>query len=339
MITLKDVAAKCGYSAAAVSKALNGRTDINPDTARRIREVAREMGYIPNTAARMLITNSSKVIGLLFYLRDTTVWEHEYFASIAASAQEVMEKEGYDIAPVNIARRSVVGSCADYCRHRNYDGALVMSVDYGARELMDFVSSSQSLPMVMIDAWVSGRSAVISDNYAGARDLVFYAHKKGHRRIAFIHGEIDSLVAQARVKGFREACRDLFLSLPEEYLQEGSWRSPEKTAAVFSQLMTLEEPPSCVLCPDDYAVLGAYNQAQKMGLSIPEDVSVLGYDGIPLSRALSPKLTTLRQDSRGIGRQAAQLLLEQIKDPASPCRHIYLPGSIVEGESVKALRI
>ncbi len=339
MITLKDVAAKCGYSAAAVSKALNGRTDINAETARRIREVAREMGYVPNTAARALITNTSRVIGLLFYLRDTTVWEHEYFASIAASAQSVMEKEGYDIAPVNIARRSVVGSCVDYCRHRNYDGALVMSVDYGAHELTDFVASSQALPMVMIDAWVAGRSAVISDNFAGTRDLVCYAHRRGHRRIAFIYGDADSLVTQARLKGFREACQEFFLRTPDEYLQCGAYRDPEQTASVFSQLMTLEEPPTCVLCPDDYAALGAYGQARKMGLEIPEDVSLMGYDGIPLARALSPSLTTLRQDSRGIGERAAELLLAQIRDQAAPCRQIYLPGSIVEGQSVRPLSI
>ena len=82
MITLKDVAARCGYSTAAVSKALNGRSDINKNTARQIREVARDMGYIPNTAARTLITNSSMSVGLLFYLEETTIWEHEYFARL-----------------------------------------------------------------------------------------------------------------------------------------------------------------------------------------------------------------------------------------------------------------
>ena len=337
MITLKDVAARCGYSTAAVSKALNGRSDINKNTARQIREVARDMGYIPNTAARTLITNSSMSIGLLFYLEETTIWEHEYFASIAASVQEVMEREGFDIAPVNIARKSVVGSCADYCRHRNYDGALVMSVDSNARELTDFVASSQSLPMVMIDAWLPERSAVISDNYTGARDLIYYAYLRGHRRIAFICGEEDSLVTQARLKGVQEACRDLSLTLPAEYLLTGGYRSPEKTAEAFSRLMSLPQPPTCVLCPDDYAALGAYNQAQRMGLSIPEDISLMGYDGIPLTRIISPRLTTLRQDSGGIGRLAAQMLLELIRDPQTPCRQVYLPGSVIKGESVRKL--
>ena len=333
MITLKDVAARCGYSTAAVSKALNGRSDINTNTARQIREVARDMGYIPNTAARTLITNSSMSVGLLFYLEETTIWEHEYFAAIAASVQEVMEKEGFDIAPVNIARKSVVGSCADYCRHRNYDGVLVMSVDNNARELTEFVASSQSLPMVMIDAWLPERSAVISDNYTGARDLIYYAYSRGHRRIAFIHGE-DTLVTQARIKGVQDACRDLYLPFPGEYLVSGTYRSTEKTAEAFSALMSLPQPPTCILCPDDYAALGAYNQAAKMGLRIPQDISLIGYDGIPLAQVLSPRLTTLRQDSRGIGRQAAELLLGIIKDPQAPCRQIYLPGAIVEGESV-----
>ena len=335
MITLKDVAARCGYSTAAVSKALNGRSDINKNTARQIREVARDMGYIPNTAARTLITNSSMSVGLLFYLEETTIWEHEYFASIAASVQEVMEREGFDIAPVNIARKSVVGSCADYCRHRNYDGVLVMSVDNNARELTEFVASSQSLPMVMIDAWLPDRSAVISDNYTGARDLIYYAYLRGHRRIAFICGEEDSIVTQARLKGVQEACRDLFLTLPAEYLLTGGYRSPEKTAEAFSRLMSLPQPPTCILCPDDYAALGAYSRARQMGLSIPEDISLMGYDGIPLTRIISPRLTTLQQDSAGIGQQAAQMLLELIRNPQTPCRQVYLPGSLIKGESVR----
>lgn len=337
MITLKDVAARCGYSTAAVSKALNGRSDINKATARYIREVARDMGYIPNTAARTLITNSSMSIGLLFYLRSATIWEHEYFASIASSIQEVMEKEGYDISPVNIARKSVVGSCADYCRHRNYDGAVVMSADNEARELTEFVASSQSLPMVMIDAWLPGRSAVISDNYTGTRDLVFYAHKKGHRRIAFIHGEKNTSVTQSRIKGFLDACRDLYLPVSERYLKSAGYRDVDKTAQAFTGLMSLPEPPSCILCPDDYAALGAYNRAREMGLSIPEDISLMGYDGIPLAHALSPNLTTLRQDSPAIGRQAAQMLLDLIKEARTPCRQVYLPGSIIKGGSVSRL--
>ena len=337
MITLKDVAAKCGYSTAAVSKALNGRSDINKTTARFIREVARDMGYIPNTAARTLITNSSMSIGLLFYLRSATIWEHEYFSSIAASVQDVMEKEGFDISPVNIARRSIVGSCADYCRHRNYDGALVMSADNEASELTEFVASSQNLPMVMIDAWLPGRSAVISDNHTGTRDLVIHAHKKGHKRIAFIQGEGSTAVTRARVKGFLDACRDLYLPVPKRYLMSAEYRNADKTAEAFQKLMNLPEPPTCILCPDDYAALGAYSRARKMGLSIPEDISLMGYDGIPLTQVISPRLTTLQQDSRGIGRQAAQMLLDLIRDPLSPCRQVYLPGSLIKGESVRKL--
>ena len=336
MITLKDVAARCGYSTAAVSKALNGRSDINKNTARQIREIARDMGYVPNTAARSLITNSSMTIGLLFYLESSTIWDNEYFSSIAASVQNVMEKEGYDIAPVNISRRSVVGSCADYCRHRNYDGVLVMSVDINARDLTDFIASSQNLPMVMIDAWLPGRSAVISDNYTGARDLIYYAHKRGHQRIAFIHGE-DTLVTQARLKGYRDAFLDLYLPLPEHYSAPGGFRDPDKTAAAFFQLMSLPQPPTCVLCPDDYAALGAYSQAQRMGLSIPQDISLMGYDGIPLAGVLNPRLTTLRQDSQAIGRQAAEILLALIHEPQTPSRQIYLAGKIIEGESVSQL--
>jgi LacI family transcriptional regulator len=336
MITLKDVAARCGYSIAAVSKAINGRPDINRDTAKRIRETAGEMGYVPNTAAQTLSTKTSRIIGLLFFIKGMTIWEHEYFSRIASSVQEVAEQRGYDIAPVNISKKHIVGSCADYCRHRNYDGVLVMSVDEGAKEIMDFVRSTRDIPIVMIDATVFNHDAVVSDNAAGMQELVRYAAGRGHRRIAFIHGQ-DSLVTQARLKSFFTACESLDIRVPQEYLRTAAYCNTEETGLAAKALLKLRHPPTCILCPDDYASLGAIREIRLHGLRIPEDISIMGYDGIPLSQALYPRLTTYRQDMEGIGRMAAEKLLLEINSPKSSFEQTYLPGWMIAGESVKDL--
>lgn len=338
MSTLKDIALRCNCSIAAVSKALNGRPDISPLTAQRIREAASEMRYVPNTAARTLITTFSRIIGLLFYLRGTNIWEHEYHSRIAAGIQEVMEQQGYDITPVNIARKSVVGNYADYCKHRNYDGVLVLSLEHDASELTEFVLSNPVLPMVMVDASAPNHSAVISDNYTGMLELLRYIHSRRHRRIAFVHGE-DTFITRARVKAFTEGCSALRLEVPKGYCRAAVYLDTEKTARAVSELLALEPRPTCILCPDDFAAIGAFNEIRRQGLSVPEDISLAGYDGIRLSQVMSPKLTTMQQDMHGIGRKAAEMLLETIKNPGMSPRHLYLGGTLMQGETVRDLNV
>lgn len=330
MVTLKEIAAHCGCSVAAVSKALNGRPDINPQTARRIREVAKDMGYLPNIAARMLKTNASKTIALLFFLKES-IWQHSHFSAIAASIQATTEQYGYDITPVNCYGESIANSYLDYCRHRKYDGVIVMSVTKDAPDLMDFISSD--IPLVTIDSAYENRNAVISDNFAGMRELVHYAHKRGHRQMAFIHGEA-TFVNEQRLKGFHTACRELGLTIPNHYIQPARHCDVELTGKVSAKLLSLSEPPTCIFAPDDYAALGVVNECNARKLRIPEDVSVIGYDGIHLTRVLRPRLTTLRQDVEGLGTLAAKMVIKSIGNAQAEPRHALLPGWIVEGESV-----
>lgn len=333
MVTLKEVAARCGCSVATVSKALNGLPDISARTARRVRAVAREMGYRPNTAALALKTNRSRTIGLLFFLRDTSVWRHDYFACIAESIQQVTEKEGYDITPINAYGDSIIGNYLDYCRTRGYDGLVAMCAGVSDASLTAIIESE--IPLVTIDDMFEGRAAVLSDNVQGMRDLVRFAHDRGHRRIAFVHGE-DTGVTWDRLRGFDEAARALGLQVPEGYVRPCIYRDQQASAEATCALLAMDAPPTCILYPDDYAALGGMRALRDMGLSVPEDISVAGYDGIALAQVLG--LTTVAQDHEGIGRHAAGMLLQtmQKQDAVAP-KHVLLPGRVVDNGSIGGL--
>lgn len=335
MVTLKQIAARCECSVATVSKALNDMPDISPATASHIRSVAAEMGYLPNAAARALKTSKSKTIGLFTFLRGESVWTHDYFSKIADSIQRVMNASGYDIAPIDSDGQMLMNSYVDYCRYRNYDGIIIVSTGKIDSRMQDLVNSD--IPLVTIDYSFHGRSAVMSDNVQGVKDLVRYGFDKGHRRIAFVYGE-ESAVTNNRLASFYNICDELGLPLNEQYIRQGQYRDTDSSAQITRELMALETPPTLILYPDDYAYIGGWNELTKLGLSVPNDVSCMGYDGIPISQLIMPKLATLMQDSTGLGENAARMLLKAIVKPRNYIpEQLTLPGRLIIGESVRTL--
>lgn len=335
MVTLKEIAAQCGCSVATVSKALNGLKDISPATSERIRIIASEMGYFPNSAARTLKTNRSRTLGLLMFLGATNVWSHGYFSKIASSVQEVAEERGYDIAPINCTRPSIMGSYLDYCRYRGYDGLIVMSTGFEDQRLVKLLSSE--LPVITIDYTVHNRGAVQSDNVQGMRLLVEYVHTMGHRRIAFIHGDNCAVTSQ-RLASFYATCEELEIDVPDEYVLAARFHDLKSTASATRQLLVLPERPTCILYQDDYSYMGGMRALMQAGLRIPEDISVTGYDGIEMAELVYPRLTTFQQDSVAIGHLAAEMLLDAIEKPRTFIpRHVTFPGRLVVGETVRNL--
>ncbi|MDY4971737.1 MAG: LacI family DNA-binding transcriptional regulator [Lachnospiraceae bacterium] len=335
MVTIKDISRRCGVSPATVSKALNGYGDISSETAELIRRTAEEMHYMPNAAARQLKTNSSHNIGVLFVDDTMSGLTHEYFSAILNSAKEEAELRGYDITFISSRIGGSHSSFVEHCRYRKCDGVLIASVDFTSEAVRELVESE--FPTVTIDFSFNNRSCVMSDNVKGAYALTQYVIGKGHRRIAFIHGEKTS-VTQKRLVGFFRACEDSGITIPDEYVLEGRYHDPKSSERLTEQLMKLNEPPTVIIYPDDYSYLGGLRQLEKMQLSVPEDVSAAGYDGINLSQVLRPRLTTYYQDAATIGKQSMKKLVESIENRKTCIvEQIMVSGKLLEGHSVKQL--
>ena len=335
MVTIKDISKQCGVSPATVSKALNGYGDISTETAEMIRKTAQEMHYMPNAAARQLKTNMSHNIGVLFVDDTMSGLTHEYFSAILNSAKEEAERLGYDITFIS---RNVGGnnsSFVEHCRYRKCDGVLIASVDFLSDQVRELVESE--FPTVTIDYSFNNQSSVVSDNVEGAYRLTEYLLEKGHRKIAFIHGEKTS-VTEKRLVGFFRACEDYGIDIPEEYVLEARYHDPKVCEVLTEQLMKMEDPPTVIMYPDDYSYLGGLRQLEKMGLSVPEDVSAAGYDGINISQVLRPRLTTYYQDAEMIGKKSMQKLVETIENKRTCIvEQIMVSVKLLEGHSVKQL--
>ena len=336
MITLKQIAAECNVSVASVSKALNNLSDISPATAEKIKNKARELGYYPNSAARALKTSRSDNIGVLFVDATHSGLTHEYFADVLDAVKTSAESAGFDVTFISSNLGGSSMSYYEHCKYRNCDGVIIASVDFSDVRVIELLNSE--IPVVTIDYTFKGRSSVLSDNYRGMTDLVSHIYDMGHRKIAFVHGE-QTAVTKKRIEGFKDFCTAHDIFAPD-YLIPGAYHDPKTSGKVTRSLMSLENPPTCIIYPDDISMLGGMTELNAKGYSIPDDISVAGYDGISMSRILRPVLTTLRQNSRELGTKAVELLVNQIENPTTftpVCETV--KGFLQIGETVKPIEI
>lgn len=334
MVSMKDIALCCGVSVATVSKALNGQPDIGEETRRRVEKVAKEMGYMTNASARALKTNRTYHLGVLFVDERRSGLAHEYFSAMLESFKVEAEARGYDITFINHNVGGKRTSYLQHCLYRGVDGVVIACVDFNDPQVRELVDSG--IPLVTIDHVFNNRLAVVSDNVSGLEELVRFVYKKGHRKIAFLHGE-RTTVTQNRLTGFYRACEELGLEIPEEYVRECVYHDPDRCAEATRELLELPERPTCIIFPDDFSYIGGMNVLNEKGLRIPEDISVAGYDGIHLAKVLN--LTTYSQNTWELGRIAAERLISLIEHPKTTLiDRIMVPGELLEGTSVKDIR-
>ena len=308
MVSMKDIARRCGVSVATVSKALNDQQDISGETRERIRRVADEMGYLTNASARALKTKRTYNLGILFVDLQNSGLTHEYFAATLNSFRIEAERCGYDITFINsnVGHRNT--SFLQHARYRGVDGVAIICVEFQDPLVQELVYSD--IPVVTLDHAFNNRAAVLSDNLNGMESLVRYVYERGHRH----------------------------LSIPDEYIGSCHYHEPISCHAATKKLLAWPERPSCIFFSDDYSYIGGVNAIREAGLRIPEDVSIVGYDGTDMAKMVSPRLTTWAQNTDELGRLAAAMLIRRIENPrTTPPEHIVVPGKLLEGESVAQL--
>ena len=272
-------------------------------------------------------------LGILYAEESGRGLTHPFFVLILNAIRDEAASRGYDITFMHPGADE---DCAEHCRRGGVDGVCMVCLDFRAQRFKELAESG--IPCVTIDHIYKRVPAVLSDNETGVQKLVEYAIKRGHRRIAFIHGHDNSVVTRTRISQFFNTMAYHDLPVPQSYLKQGLYDDIGLTRKLVLELLHLPEPPTCILLPDDVSYLGAQEAAREMNLRIPEDIAFGGYDGIPLTQAMTPRLTTIRQSSEDIGRTAAKRLIGLIEDPASASRkHSIFPVELIEGGTIGAV--
>lgn len=333
MVSLKDISVRCGVSVATVSKALNGHKDVSEATRERLIKAAKEMGYFPNSQARALKTNRTLNLGVMFSDDAGSGLTHEFFAKLLNSFKTEAEAAGYDITFINKNVGKQKMSTYEHCKYRNVDGVIIACTDFTSQDVYEIINGD--IPVVTIDHIFDCRTAVMSNNEKGIEELVNYVADMGHEKLAYIQGN-RSAVAERRQAGFCKACMNRGIEVRAEWMLLGDYYNPDRTYELTKQLMSMSNRPTCIFMPDDYSAMGGFNAVKDMGLSVPDDVSVVGYDGIAYSQLLSPKLTTYLQDTSAIGTAAAKQLISLIENPSTTFTEVItIDGRLIEGASVR----
>lgn len=332
MVSMKDISKKCNVSVATVSKALNDRQDISVETKERICQVAKELGYLPNSSARALKTNRTYNLGVLFVDESNSGLTHSYFSHVLDSFKREAENAGYDITFISSHSGPDNLSYYEHSKYRGVEGVVVACVDFKAEEVKELVNGS--IPVVTIDHVFDNRTCILSDNELGMEEITRYVISQGHKKIAYIHGA-DSSVTKSRLSSFKKIMKAYDLEIYDGYLKEGVYHDPKSSEKLTKELLSLENRPTCIIYPDDFSCLGGINVIKQQGLSIPDDISVVGYDGQRIARVIEPRITTYKQNTEELGKVAAQKLIGLIEQPTTNLvERALVRGELVKGKTV-----
>jgi LacI family transcriptional regulator len=337
--TLKDVARVSGFSTSTVSRALTGVGSVDPKTRMLIESVARDLGYRPHEAARMLVTRRSHVIGVMV----ATLEPHRRVSH--PFLREVLDAMRYSAGDGSYDLLLLAGRPEESAEHyvhralsRRVDGLILLGIDRseidrGGREVRELASVGVPTVCVDLDIRSLGRwfGYVTSDNVAGARLAVRHLLDTGRREIACCAGRLDTPPGHERLDGYRAELEAAGRPYREERVIVGDF-SERAGYGAMNRLLSLREQPDAVFVCGDLMAIGAMRALDEAGLRVPDDVAIVGFDDVEAAAVVRPRLTTVRQDKAAIAAAAVSMLGDmRARDGAS--RHHVAPVELVVRES------
>jgi LacI family transcriptional regulator len=339
MATIYDIAKACSLSPATVSKALSGAPDVSAATRGRVRQIAKKLDYIPDGQAKALSQNRSWTICVLCQDGSDMGLRHYLFAEIIESFKSVVERHGYDIVFISNHVGKMGLSYYGHCRYRKADGVFIVNTNHASEDAAELMESD--LPKIAIDYSDASIGCVMTDCDMSMALLYNHLFDLGHRNIVYMHGDAGKYITDMRIKSLKKAAASRGESLRPEQLVESKYYSPQGGYTSMKKLLLNGERPTAVIASDDYSAVGAIHAARDMGLSVPEDISIVGFDGIEITQLMSPRLTTIRQDTTGMGAKAAESLIKQILGIDRNHKHenIVLEPQLIIGESCRRINV
>lgn len=314
MATIYDIAKKAGVSAATVSKVLNGKTDVGAKTSEKVKKIADELNYHPNSIARGLATKKSNTIGVFFQDHLNSGFRHPFLQDVLASFKDTIGKSGYDlIFFANDHPDHQMETFGDRAKNRHVDGLFLLGVPRTDPNLFSLVQSG--IPCMSVDLDLIGPNAgyITSDNVGGAKKAVDYLVEMGHEDIAFISDVFATKPGQDRLMGFKAAMEKHGLPILTKWIIASDFSAK---GGYLSTLKILESDhlPTAIFCAGDMMAIGAMEAITEKGLKIGNDISIVGFDDITLLNYVKPSLTTIRQKKDIMGEMAASELLKLMND-------------------------
>jgi LacI family transcriptional regulator len=326
--TIYDVAGRAGVSIATVSRMINTPDKVNSETRERILAAIDALGFVPKAEARARAMRGTGRIGVI-----SPFFTAPSFVQRLRGIADALSTKKYELIIYTVdSADHLKGFLSSLPLTGNLDGLIILSLPVDDADVRRLVE--HNLPSVLVEFPHSSLSSVEIDDVMGGRMAAQYLLGKGHRRIAFL-GDTDlpeySLhPVSRRLVGFRQALKEASIELPQAFVRLAPY-SQEQTRKVAAELLNLPQPPTAIFAATDFQALGVLKAARQLGVKVPEQLAVIGFDDLDLAEYAD--LTTIRQHLDESGRLAVEILLVHLESPSRPPQHVKIPLTIVERET------
>jgi len=335
--TIKEVASVAGVSTQTVSRVLNDKPDVSPETRKRVQEVIKELNYRPSALARSLISHRSHTLGVVTAGLDY-IGPSRTLSGIASAA----ENAGYSVLLKELPSfdtKELMPIFQAYVS-RHVDGIIWAVPEVGEnRKWINNLSTDIEIPLVYLTMEPqNGLSVVSIDNYQGGHIAVSHLIEQGYRKIGHISGPLDWWEARERKNAWNDALTEAGLQPEEDHWVEGNWSS-ESGSLGFERLIEQYPEMDSIFVGNDQMALGVIQIARQKGLEIPESIALVGFDNIPESAFFCPPLTTIHQDQYSLAKLAVEKIIRTIESAwdgvelDEPANAIILPPTLVVRQS------
>lgn len=336
-VTLKDVAKKADVSSATVSYVLNGKKSISAETKKRVWDAIESLDYVPDLSARSLTMRDSKLIGVVVPQTEPgskLMFQNNFYSEILGSIEYHARLHGYHVI---ISATDANESYMTLAKERNLDGIIVIGMY--PDEFYQQMKKTR-IPIVLIDSYCDDHyyhNIRIDDAY-GSYLATKYVLAQGHRKIAFFSGQLkENGVMKKRLIGYQQALAEKQVPFCPEYVFEGKI-DYDSGIQLAENLLDAKLPATAVVAAADILAMGAMKGFYERGVKVPDDLSVMGFDDLEISKYLTPGLTTIKQEISQKGERAVEMLFKNIQEPNLTKQEQILPVSIVERSSVKSIK-
>jgi DNA-binding LacI/PurR family transcriptional regulator len=306
-MNIEEIARRANVSTATVSRTRNQSGAVKPETARKVWRAAAQLNYYPNSHARALVSGRSRMLGLI--VSDIT---NPFFPELIRSFEAFATQHRYDLILTSTDyQTSRMTGCLRRMLERKVDGVAIMTSEMDAGLIKEL--SRRGVPLVFMDVGQVGprMSHVLIDYAHGIRQTVDHVIELGHTRIAFISGPLELQSARTRRQAFLEGMRSHGLNPDQRLVREGT-HTAEGGQHAMEGLLRLAKRPTAVVCSNDWTAIGALHAIDAAGLRVPDDLSLVGFDDIPLVSYTTPPLTSVRMSAGDVGATAFEALFRLI---------------------------
>ena len=313
-VSIKDVANKAGVSISTVSKALNDKSSVSSSTIERIKQTAEEMGYVPNSRARVFATKETKQIVFVADIPKDTAFYNPHIFEIIMGLQHSVSKSGYSLIVESVEKKEALEYISNLYK-KNMADALVVHASIITKRLESLIVKS-NLPHLIIGQpdYQSTLSWIDTDNTLSGAIAIRHLLKKDYYPVAFVGGKADDMISLHRFEGAERELKQNNLSFEEQYVLSTSSTIVSGMNAA-KKILKMEKPPRSVLCANSVIAFGMMQELRNQNVRVPKDIAVMTFDRYPFSDFTEPRVTSVDMNMYEIGEEAGSILIKNLSHP------------------------